>query len=264
VSAGHLTEREQRVADLYGDLHRHASDSFAGEYLLPGFRRHLAALGLDPEVALRGRSFLDAGCGGFAGGVAVALALGASPIVGVDLSADNIAEARRRLGETPHVHLRQENLLSLTTDSDAFDFVYCNGVLHHTEAPERAFRELVRVLKPGGRIYIGVYGRGGLFNEVVVPAMKCAGRLVPRRATARLVALVPRLGRPSSSLMDFMYVPIEVHYRRPEIERWFTNVGMNPVCLRHYYQPDSIWNRLLFGEGTMLFFSGVKSTALAV
>lgn len=246
------------MAELYGDLHRHASNSFADEYLLPGFHQHLSELGLDPEVALRGKSFLDAGCGGFAGGVTIALALGASPIVGVDLSADNVAEARRRVGDASDIHLRQENLLSLTMDSDTFDFVYCNGVLHHTEAPERAFRELVRVLKPGGRIYIGIYGRGGLFNEMVVPAMKLAGRLVPRRATACLVALTPWLRRPSSSLMDFMYVPIEVHFRRAEIERWFTIVGMDPVFLRHYYQPDSIWNRLLFGEGTMLFFSGVK------
>lgn len=253
-----LTSRERQVTDLYGDLHRHAGDSYALEHLLPGFQRHLAALGLNPQEALRGLSFLDAGCGGFGGGVAVARALGARSIVGVDLSEQNVAAARQRFAGAPEVSFQQENLLALSLGSDSFDFVYCIGVLHHTEAPEQAFRELVRVLKPGGRIYIGVYGRGGLFNEIAVPAMKLAGRIVPRPLMARLVGLVPRLRRPSSSLMDFMYVPIEIHYRRAEVERWFSDAGMAPTFLRHYYQPDTLRTRLLFGEGTMLFFSAVK------
>jgi SAM-dependent methyltransferase len=258
VSADILSPREQQVADLYGDLHRHASDTFAREYLLPGFRRHLEAGGLRPEEAVRGRSFLDAGCGGFAGGAAVALALGAEPVVGVDLSEANVEAARAAFSGRPHVRFQRENLRTLSFASDTFDFVYCNGVLHHTEAPEQAFGQLVRVLKPGGWIYLGVYGRGGLYNEVVVPALKLAGRLVPRRVTATLLALAPRLRRPSSSLMDVMYVPIEVHYRRAAVERWFAGVGIQPTFLRHYYQPDTLAVRLLVGEGTMMFFLGQK------
>lgn len=262
MTSGRLTRRERQTADLYGTLHRHASESYATEYLLPAFRRHLEALGLAPDQALRGLSFLDAGCGGYAGGAAVALALGAGSILGVDLSEENVAAARKRFAAAPHARFQQENLLGLSLESDSFDFVYCIGVLHHTEAPEQAFRELVRVLRPGGRLYVGVYGRGGLFNEVAVPAMKLAGRVIPRSVAARLVGLVPRLRRPSSSLLDFMYVPIEVHYRRPEVEGWFERAGLRPTFLRHAYQPDTFGGRLLYGEGTMLFYSAVKEQGL--
>ena len=253
-----LTPREQATAALYADLHAHASDAYALEYLLPGFRTHLIQLGLSPDTALKGLHVLDAGCGGFAGGVAVALALGAASATGIDFSEANIEAARRRFAAEPRARFRVENLLDLHIPDDTFDFVYCNGVLMITEDPDRAFRELVRVLKPGGRIYLGVYGRGGLFNEIAVPAMKLAGRLVPRPVTARILTIVPWLLKPSSSLMDFMYVPIEIHYRIPEAEAFFTRLGMQPAFLRHYREPDTWWNRLLFGDGTMIFFSAVK------
>ncbi|MFB3854938.1 MAG: class I SAM-dependent methyltransferase [Vicinamibacterales bacterium] len=250
--------REREVAELYGELHAHAADDFWRTCLLPGFRRHLEALGLDPDHALRGCSFLDAGCGGFAGGAAMALALGAATVVGVDLSEANVAEARRRFSNRPGVRFVEENLLALSFPSASFDFVYCTGVLHHTADPHRAFLELVRVLRPGGRLYVGIYGRGGLYNEALLPALKLAGRIVPRSAAALVTRLAPSLSRPSSSLLDAMYAPIEVHYRRNEVENWFDGTGIRPVFLRHPRQPASFVNRALYGDGTMLFFSGVK------
>ncbi len=253
-----LTPREVATAELYADLHTHASDTYALEYLLPGFRAHLAQLGHSPESALAGQSVLDAGCGGFGGGVAVALALGAASATGIDFSERNIEAARRRFAGEPRARFQVESLLDIHIPDATFDFVFSVGVLMITENPERAFRELVRVLKPGGRIYLGVYGRGGVFNEVAVPCMKLAGRLIPRPVTARVLRLVPWLLKPSSSLMDFMYVPIEIHYRIPEVEAFFRNVGMSPTFLRHYREPDTWWNRLLFGDGTMIFFSAVK------
>lgn len=253
-----LTPRERATAALYADLHQHASDTFAFEYLLPGLRRHLEQLGLDPETTLRGRAVLDAGCGGFAGGVAAMLALGAASATGIDFSEPNIMAARCRFKPEPRARFVVGTVLDLPFPDATFDFVYSNGVLMITKDPRRAFSELVRTLRPGGRLYVGVYGRGGLFNEVAVPLMKMAGRVVPRPVTARALKLVPWLLKPSSSLMDFMYVPIEIHYRIPEVEAWFAEHALTPTFLRHYREPDTWWNRLLFGDGTMIFFSAVK------
>ncbi|MFB3854939.1 MAG: class I SAM-dependent methyltransferase [Vicinamibacterales bacterium] len=258
-----MTPRERATAELYADLHRHASDTYALDYLLPALTAHLRQLGLDPQTALRGKSFLDAGCGGFAGGAASALAMGAGPVVGIDLSEDNVRAARERLGEVAGTSFQVQNLLDIRLEPETFDFVYSVGVLMITEAPERAFRQLVRLVKPGGRIYIGVYGRGGLYNEVAVPLLRAAGRVVPRRWVARALALAPFLLRPSSSLMDVMYVPIEIHYRIHEVAAWFHRCGLQPVFLRHPLQPPTMKNRLLFGDGTMIFFSAVKPAPAA-
>ena len=253
-----MTPAEEATARLYGDIHRYASPTFALDYFLPGFRKHLAALGLDADRALQGIRVLDAGCGGYAGGIAIMKALGARYAVGVDLSWENLEHARERLRGTPGVRLERGNLLDLPLRDNRFDFVYCNGVLMSTEDPQRGFRELVRVLRPGGRIYIGVYGRGGLFNEVAVPLMKAAGRIVPRPITTRALRYVPRLLEPSTSLLDFMYVPIEHHYHASDVAGWFETVKIQPTFLRHYYELDTALSRALYGEGTMLFFSGIK------
>ncbi len=37
------------------------------------------------------------------------------------------------------------------------DIIISDGVIHHTEDPRGAFAENLRVLKPGGRMYLGVY-----------------------------------------------------------------------------------------------------------
>ena len=253
-----MTPAETATAELYADLHRYASPSFARDYFLPGFRAHLQALGLPPDNALSGQRILDAGCGGYAAGIVVSMAAGAARAVGVDFSWGNIAAARRRMEGVANVRFECANLLHLGFQDNTFDFVYCNGVLMITEDPQGGFRELVRVLKPGGRLYIGVYGRGGIFNEIAVPIFKRAGRGIPRAATTTILRYVPWLLRPSTSLLDFMYVPIERHYKSGDVADWFRELGMTPTFLRHYYQPDTPLNRLLYGEGTMLFFSAVK------
>ena len=48
-------------------------------------------------------------------------------------------------------HLRSENLECLTFDDEAFDIVVTQDVFEHVLRPELAFREVARVLRPGGR-----------------------------------------------------------------------------------------------------------------
>ena len=51
----------------------------------------------------------------------------------------------------------QGDIFDIPCASEFFDFVFCYGVLQHTPDPDKAFRELVRTLRPGGRISIDFY-----------------------------------------------------------------------------------------------------------
>jgi glycosyltransferase involved in cell wall biosynthesis/ubiquinone/menaquinone biosynthesis C-methylase UbiE len=51
---------------------------------------------------------------------------------------------------------------SLPFETDRFDLVYSNGVLHHTPNTSRAVGEILRVLKPGGRAIVMVYAENSL------------------------------------------------------------------------------------------------------
>ena len=43
------------------------------------------------------------------------------------------------------------------------DVIISDGVIHHTEDPHAAFAENLRILKPGGRMYLGVYKPSGRY-----------------------------------------------------------------------------------------------------
>ena len=43
------------------------------------------------------------------------------------------------------------------------DALISDGVIHHTDDPRSAFSENLRILKPGGRMYLGVYKSSGRY-----------------------------------------------------------------------------------------------------
>jgi len=117
-------------------------------------RRVDAEIPFDATVA-------DIGCG--TGQLACFLALKRRRVLGIDYSERSLALAetlKERLA-LPTVEFRRLNLLDWDLPENAFDFVFCNGVLHHTSDPYRGFCNLVRITKPGGRLVVGLYNRYG-------------------------------------------------------------------------------------------------------
>lgn len=111
-----------------------------------------AALGAPPFTGL----VLDAGCGE---GIDLA-SVGLDPqcrAVGVEISPGGVRATAARIATVPRARLIQGNVLSLPFASDVFDGAYSYGVVHHTIDPAKAVREIVRTMKPGGRLLIYVY-----------------------------------------------------------------------------------------------------------
>ena len=53
-----------------------------------------------------------------------------------------------------------------------FDFVNCSGVLHHIEKPQRAFKEIKRVLKKNGTALIVIHGKGGIITRITMEILR--------------------------------------------------------------------------------------------
>ena len=153
--------------------------------------------GLDLET-LRGSIVLDAGCG-MGRYLRVAAEAGAV-VVGMDLS--RAVEAARDLtAEWSGVSVVQGDLLRPPFDPGTFDHIYSLGVLDHTPDPRRAFLELARLLKPGGRIAIWVYPREKPRLERVIAVHRAISRRLPLGMLINLSRWMAPVGALKRTLM---------------------------------------------------------------
>lgn len=100
-----------------------------------------------------GSPVLEIGSG--PGHVADMLAQAGASVTGVDFSSKMVAVAQARY---PEITFRQADAEELPFEADSFDAVIANFVVHHLARPETVFREVNRVLKPGGRFAFAVWG----------------------------------------------------------------------------------------------------------
>jgi SAM-dependent methyltransferase len=103
------------------------------------------------RVHLSGKRVLDYGCGG--GGFSNLLASKGARVEGIDISESLVNLAARSIPDgipPPSFSVRDAHETGFADAS--FDYVFGNGILHHLEL-ERAYREVARVLRPGGRAF---------------------------------------------------------------------------------------------------------------
>lgn len=113
-----------------------------------------------PELAERVRrllgpfsgteSVLDVGSG--TGALAFALAPHVGEVVGVDTDAEYL-EAARELAP-PNVRFVEGDAMKLPFGYAEFDLAGSLRLLHHVRRPELVVSELVRVTRPGGRVFV--------------------------------------------------------------------------------------------------------------
>ena len=104
-----------------------------------------------------GETVLDLGSGaGFDAFLAAARVGPTGRVIGVDLTPEMIAKAQENAaaGGATNVEFRLGDIEALPVDDASIDLVISNCVLNLVPDKPNAFREIVRVLKPGGRVAI--------------------------------------------------------------------------------------------------------------
>jgi SAM-dependent methyltransferase len=95
---------------------------------------------------------LEAGCGVGAQTVTLAERSPDARFTSIDLSADSLAEAKRRVGSAglSNVEFRQGDIFDLPFAAESFDHVFVCFVLEHLSRPVDALTILAGLLRPGG------------------------------------------------------------------------------------------------------------------
>jgi SAM-dependent methyltransferase len=163
---------------------------------------------------------LDCGCGVHAFNTRSCRRLGFRRVEAIDVDPDVIGTLRRNHEE---INFTSGSVLELPFSDAEFDLVICSGVAHHTPNPARAFREITRVLKPGGVAYISLYAfRRSLFH-LFVRAIRSAGRMIPYRIAHRLAVRSQLL---NNFVLDHMYVPVLWLYTAAEARNELLRAGL--------------------------------------
>jgi trans-aconitate methyltransferase len=117
-----------------------------------------------------GERVLDLGCG--TGHLAARIAAAGAAVVGLDSSAEMLAQAR---AAHPHLEFVPGDARDFSFP-EPFDAVFSNAVLHWVREPGRVVRRVRDALRPGGRFVAELGGRGNV-RAVVAALRAAAGRV---------------------------------------------------------------------------------------
>ncbi|MBN2139844.1 MAG: methyltransferase domain-containing protein [Desulfovibrionaceae bacterium] len=177
------------------------------------------------ESHVRGRAVLDLGCGSGRYSIALARA-GAGRVLAVDAQRRSFARAEAYCREQGlAVDFKEQDVLALDLENACFDFVFCNGVLHHTADMERGLAEMARLIRPGGAGFLYLYGAGGIFWDTR-RALRRVFRHIPQE---RAMRVLEDINMPPNRFIfcDTWYVPRERHTSRRELEALLNGLGLD-------------------------------------
>jgi arsenite methyltransferase len=169
-------ELEAKVKDMYRQVAEHPKDEFhfeMGRAMAERLGYPAADLDRIPASAIdsfagvgyffrladlkAGEAVLDLGSGSGMDSFIAALKVGpAGRVVGIDMTDAQLAKAERLRQEAglAYVTYKKGYIEATPTEASSFDCVISNGVINLAADKCRVFREVARVLRPGGRLAI--------------------------------------------------------------------------------------------------------------
>jgi len=108
-------------------------------------------------------SVIDVGTG--TGQLSAFLSLRRKKVYGIDFSESSLEKAQKLKNKLKldSLHLKKIDILDekQIESLGKFDYVLCLGVLHHTGDAYQSFKNILKLVKPGGYITVGLYNKFG-------------------------------------------------------------------------------------------------------
>ncbi len=230
----------------------------------------------DNDYSNEVRIVLNVGCGAGKEFEVLQRIFPQSNVIAIDINFSLLSAPRRYAGNK-RLHFVLASVFAPPFRSGCADQVFAQGVIHHTHSTKEAFDNLVPMVRPGGHLFVWVYGKDDYLAappgtralaltlwgmEMVLRPIVCRLPPVPQKAAIHAVALLTYF--PSRSRLRHKQdwkLKNEVHacfdkfapryawrHGANEVMEWFENAGF--TC-RHQSPRKfrRLFGRRIFGTG---------------
>ena len=203
-------EFEHHVSGLFSDIWVDMTDDIYFDQSFEFTKERFLKNDIDPYEFFGGKTVLDAGCGSGKFSCAIAK-FGAKKVIGLDLGKKGLEFAKKQAKKTDYenkLEYIQGSLLNVPLNDKSVDIIWSNGVIHHTLGYEKCIQEFSRIIKVGGKLFLYVNGRFGLF-ELLLDSIRLAAIDIPRQLFQHYLSLLKINSGRIYWILDCMYAPYE-------------------------------------------------------
>ena len=232
-----INKQEKKLSKLYApDWKKFKDKEYKKSVSL--FQKRLEVNGFDIKW-FKDKICLDAGCGS-GRYIQAMIDLGVKKVVGIDI---NTNSAKNKIKDK-RVVLLKGDIREIPYKDDYFDFICCNGVLHHVTEPKKIIDEFSRILKKDGYLFLYVFDPYTEDWELIDSIRKINKDIPVERFKEFLKS---RLELPINKIhyfADLIYAPIQKKFTKEELIcqllkeyeiKFMTKKGIsydNPLCNR--------------------------------
>mgnify|MGYP001397130205 FL=1 len=166
---------------------------------------------------------LEVGCG--TGQLSIYFALESNnKIISLDptLTSLNLAKDFAKKNNISNISFLNVDIFDDVLSDECFDFIWCNGVLHHTKDPYLAFKTSIKSLKKKGYVLIGLYNKFGRFRTILRKYLsKIFGLKIFEIFDPTLKKLKLDDEEKNAWIKDQYFHPIESLHTIDEVLKWF-------------------------------------------
>lgn len=168
---------------------------------------------------LRGKIVLEIGFG--TGWITSELQKKAKMVYGIELSNTSLKLSKYRFRNCKNINLRIASSENIPFKDNYFDFVVSYGVLHHAQNDNKCYKEIYRVLKPGGECFLMLYRKGGpkyWWSKLLIKGIFKGGLLRYNFNIDKFIySVTDAHGKKGKG------APISRHYRKKDLIKIFSN-----------------------------------------
>ena len=169
------------------------------------------------------KTVLEVGCG--TGQLSIYFALESNnKIISLDptLSSLNLAKDFAKKNHISNISFLNVDIFDDVLSDECFDFIWCNGVLHHTKDPYLAFKTFTKSLKKNGYVLIGLYNKFGRARTIIRKYLsKIFGLKIIKFLDPTLRKLKLDEDEKNAWIRDQYLHPIESLHTIDEVLKWF-------------------------------------------